>query len=298
MKTDSNGKPFIKGDNSNAFNEAIKRAYNDALVEKSGDITENLLRGIRDSISSIEELNAFARKKRLLKRTALRLINLIKKKFEQYSKQDYAYTRTFDDSEVLSAIVVYTEDRDTYRKEMFEAVDNRYKKNIHYKSLDKHKIKEAIMLGNDVTTLGNSAASINPFHQVYIFLYKDIHSFKDSADTLGEVAGFATNGDGFCHIFNLALNHRTQRDELIAHEVGHAFGLKHTFEYTKEKIDEEYQKKLKEIEEEIKEESNNNKTKGLNEKSVTRYFDNIKSEIEKENFTMIDGAIVPKITKI
>lgn len=298
IEIDNNGKPFIKRDNRDAFNEAIKRAYNDALVEKSGDITENLLRGIRDSISSIEKLNAFARKKRLLKRTALQLINLLIKKFERYSKQDYAYTRTFEDLKVLKAIAVYTEERDTYRKELFEAVDNRFKDNIHYKSLDNHKIKEAVMLGKDVTTLGENAASINPIHSVYIFLYKDIHSFKDSADARGEVAGFATNGDGFCHIFNLALNHKTQRDELIAHEVGHAFGLKHTFDYTKEKIDEEYQKKLKEIKDERDKEDAKKSIEGGNfpiQFFIKRYND-IKNEINaKGDILFLDLDINEKI---
>src|SRR5690606_37112019 len=134
----------------------------------------------------------------------------------------------------------------------------------HYK-LVRDKVKEAILQGNNVTTLGENAASINPMHEVYIFLYKDIHSFKDSADAPGEVAGFATNGDGFCHIFNLALMHKTQRDELIAHEVGHAFGLEHTFDYTKEKFEEDYRNDLKKIDDERKaNEGNNNSTKGHN----------------------------------
>lgn len=171
IETDSNGKPFITRSNRDVFQKAIKTAYNSAMAKDSKDGIQSLLEGIQEYISSIERrMSNFVRQKQKLKRTALRLINLIIKKFEQYSKQDYAYTRTFEDPEVLNAIAVYTDERDTYRKELFEAVDNSsYKNYTHYK-LVRDKVKEAILQGNNVTTLGENAASINPMHEVYIFL--------------------------------------------------------------------------------------------------------------------------------
>src|SRR5690554_561465 len=281
INIDSNGKPFINSSSNQAFHEAIKTAYSEAIVKEEGDYITRLLVDVRRYIAYKEDTE-FEREKRRQKRTALQLINLIIKKFKQYSKQDYAYTKTFEDTEILKSIADYTEERDAYRYELFKAVENsRYKDNKDY-DLIRDKLKVKIMSGQDVTTIDNNSLSLDPKYKIYVFLYEDIYASKESTDSLAEIAGFAPNGKGFCHIFNMAFTHKTQRDELIAHEAGHSFGLKHTFDYNKEEVDKEYRDDLKEIEDERKSNIKKYNNKGGEKISADNFIERLKN-LKKHN---------------
>ncbi|GLB53487.1 hypothetical protein NBRC110019_25280 [Neptunitalea chrysea] len=89
---------------------------------------------------------------------------------------------------------------------------------------------------------------------------------------------------------------------LIAHEVGHAFGLRHTFEYNQTAIDEDYQKAIQKLENDKKEQLSSKKKNVDGKKNNLKaiLYDRLEKEFidAKNNFKFVKNSSLSDIDRI
>lgn len=75
-----------------------------------------------------------------------------------------------------------------------------------------------------------SGSKLNKTHKIHVFFFADIEKTKSaySSSPTAFVPAFSPTGHGTAYIFSSCLKESLAK-ELVAHEIGHAFGLGHTF---------------------------------------------------------------------
>ena len=230
------GKEYLTGDDNQRklFNEAIENQYS-TIIEgtHAEEITKKNEAYNKSSMHSAIQ----------------NYLKAIDKKFKYNTEASNKY------KEVSKAL------EDTKIK---NAVEHKIIKNgsngVHDLFLVAEQKMNAMLKRDGITSSGNKPMYVGKIPKVgtiYIFLYPDIEaSYADdfSMDlTKGEVPGYTSRGGGLSHIFKECFT----LPDAIAHELGHALGLQHTFE--KElgntnstlKTQEEYDKEIEQMKENL-----------------------------------------------
>jgi hypothetical protein len=246
LRSDYAGNDYLPTSDELSFHNRMLADYNKELVNSRGSNEEKnyqRLQAIIDSFDVTASKTNKAAKKELLDAIAS-LGKLLDKRFNRtYKKKTDRAEQTFNDPAVKAAITRYETARLSYRTLLLQKVTDEIANNskntdlVIYMEKVKESISNAILLS---TT--EASVKMNTGNTIYTFLYKMIESFKDDPANNGGVAGITLTGDGYVHMLNLALGNPATREELIAHEMGHAFSLGHPFEYNSTDIGKRFDK--------------------------------------------------------
>lgn len=262
--TDTTGRNYVLSGSQNlrSFHESVLRAYNGELQRISGD---TLTQDIATINKMMDAIDADSNRKTGIDKSDLRksmksLAKLTLKKFRQYrKKEELVMGKVFTDPEVIAALHLYKDERLKYRQELiklvFAEIDTK-PNNTHLK-VYKKDIETSILAGANVAGIPSNIQA-DDSSTIFMFLYKGINDFRSSETSTSLTAGFTLTDRGFVHMLDYALSKTTrERQELIAHEMGHAFSLEHTFDpdHQKNEINDKYDKQL--------EDANKDKKRGL-----------------------------------
>jgi hypothetical protein len=308
IQTDINGKGYLPKSQEFPFHTKILTTYNNQLKLLLGNSEEKDISTINNLIDKTDGAIAKTDKvdKKQVIKNASRLASILHKKFNRtYKKEKFRVEKTFNDAEVTEAIKLYEVEKKNYRLALLAKVNIAIDNHSNSSALTpyKKKVEESILNGIPLSST-ESTIGLDTSNTIYMFLYKGIEAFKDRAEDLGGVAGFTLTGDGYVHMLNLALGNPAAREELIVHEMGHAFGLVHTFERTQTEINDDYNKKIKELDEK-KEKDIKELTKQIEKpttqaniyRHVSRQIDNLVVQVSKiktnQDLVAVDQIINP-----
>jgi len=293
-RIDNYGSVYLPSSVKESFHNEVISTYNNELVITEGNKEAQKIADLKKIIDRIDVSpikNDLSKKKKDVAKEALRLINLLIKKFKKLKGKENRFNKTYSDEDVVKEINSYKLKRNIYRIALYDEVIRTIQINKNfakkYKGYEK-KIEESI-LNNKPITNTVSSISANTINNIYMFLHDYVESFKnDPSVKKGGIAGFTTTGDGYVHMLDLALSHKTKKEELIAHELGHSLGLKHIFEYNEKDIKKEFDSSIKKLEQKKEKDLKNLvKNKGKENialrsiyKQVEKTFIIIKKEIE------------------
>lgn len=256
ISIDDVGKSYIANNpaSQQSFHEKTKEVYNSLLVKSFSKGNAKRLNAINSLITKIDSKID----KKDIAKVARKLLKMMIRVFKKQRKERNSIKSMYEDVAILKKIEDYRVIVKKYRNELYEELlkEIAFKKKEGYTAFRDIEISnykniiESIIFNGTKTSDLNSEISMNTVNDVYMFLYKDVEIFKNTpSENENGVAGFTTPGDGYIHMLNFAVGNKDliKRNELIAHELGHAFGLKHTFELNQKDIKKKHEKEKKEF---------------------------------------------------
>lgn len=250
-KLDSEGQYYVPKSLQGAFFNSVVNEYNKQYALNTGPEDERTQAEINNIIDQTDRYPSKELKKTRKEATkaAKKLAKLVKRKFfGKYKKEEYRIAKLSKDLDVQMAQAEYEEAIVPYRNRLWLEVKGKLDKDPKYGPFYQ-SVHERMMKGETVTIFSRGG-SPDLTNMLLVFMIPGIAAITDEIQHGSGVAGITHTGVGNVQMFNLALEDKTsRREELIAHEIGHAFGLPHPFEQNVDSFDDdhEFDKKLKEF---------------------------------------------------
>lgn len=232
------------------FNEVVNE-YNKQYALNTGPEDERIQSEINNIIDQTDRYPSkeLKKKKKEATKAAKKLAKLVKRKFfGKYKKEEYRIAKLSKDLDIQLAQDEYEEAIVPYRNLLWLEVKGKLDKDPKYGPFYE-SVHELMMKGEQIAIFSRGGRP-DLSNMLLVFMIPGIAAITDDVQHGSGVAGITHTGVGNVQMFNLALEDKTSRkEELIVHEIGHAFGLPHPFEQNVDSFDDdhEFDQKLKEF---------------------------------------------------
>ena len=250
---DDKGQSYLPKSKQNDFFLNTIKSYKDLYALGQSSNKKQIIVDLNIMMKNLDKFpskDTEKRRKEVVK-SATKLVKIVNEKFNKdFNGQEYRLAKTYADTEVQEAQKDYEEKITLYRTGLATEAEAMINKKPEF-SPYKQAALDSLKRGELLEEVEEAKAEPDVSNTVIILLTPGIAAITDTQVHGSGVAGITTIGDGWVQMYNIALEDANTRDELIAHEIGHALGLPHPFEQNKASIDNEYdfEKKIKKFEE-------------------------------------------------